>query len=189
LKSEIDQRAQGESRRTRAITVEHLRRTRGKLGARSIRQARAGRWRDVAVFLPGAPRTAGASRSAMRAKTRNVFDRAHRSPRGPSLCRGAAAASPCVTAQRARCGSSRVLAHGVSGAATERAAHSAFGTDSAYSAGETRRRHSPVPDRRPARESNVPSIANCFVQQTVLNARRSPPRTAVAVMTMHLTTT
>jgi hypothetical protein len=83
-----------------------------------------------------------------------------------------------VTAQRARCGSSRVLAHGVSGAATERAAHSAFGTDSAYDAGETRRRHSPVPDRRPARESNVRSIANGFVQQTVLNARRSPPRTA-----------
>jgi hypothetical protein len=101
LKSEIDQRAQGESRRTRAIAVEHLRRTRSKRGARSIRQARAAGGAMSRRFRPGAPRTAGASRSAMRAKTRNVFDRAHRSPRGPPLCRWRQQRRR-VTVQRAR---------------------------------------------------------------------------------------
>jgi hypothetical protein len=141
-------------------------------------QARARRWRDVAAFLARCA-TDGRCEPLGDAceNTQRVRSRASLAARSVALP-GAAAASPCVTAQRARCGSSRVLAHGVSGAATERAAHSAFGTDSAYDAGETRRRHSPVPDRRPARESNVRSIANGFVQQTVLNARRSPPRTA-----------
>jgi hypothetical protein len=50
--------------------------------------------------------------------------------------------------------------------------------------------HSPVPDRRPARESNVTSTANCI--RSADRTERAEPATAhgaVAVMTMHLTTT
>jgi hypothetical protein len=112
LKSEIDQRAQGESRRTRAITVEHLRRTRGKLGARSIRQARAADGRCRGVFARCAADGRCEPLGDACENTQRVRSRASLAARSVALP-GAAAASPCVTAQRARCGSSRVLAHGV----------------------------------------------------------------------------